>query len=152
MKVRTLSWPLVIAAATAATGCASDGDDAPIGDGACTEPGSLCATLRVPADYTATPVKIIVGLYESLPPLGPPNGVAAVIEMPTISPTQPYALEARDVMPAGDWYLYIALYNQGGGQFQPVPGIDYVVQTSDKVPVGGGALNMPEMTFAVAPQ
>jgi len=130
--------------------CATEGDDGPgPTPGACTDASSLCVTVKVPDTYAGTPKKIIVGLFESLPPLGPPTGVAAIVDNPPIGAGMPYDLEAHDVMPPGDWFVYIVLYDVAGGNFQPVADIDYVVESPDKLTIGDDPLNMPAMDLAL---
>ena len=134
-----------------AAACTADsgGDDDALTTGPCTDAASICTKLHVPDDYAGTPTKVIVGLYDALPPAGPPNGIAAVIENPTIGVGMTMDIEATDVMPAGDWFLYVVLYDEGGGEYQPVANVDYVVQTEGKVHVGDEPLNMPDMTVSL---
>lgn len=144
-----------LALALAACGGADDGEtaaDAGAVADRCTEDRSLCTTFHVPADFAGTPRQIIIGLYESLPPQGPPLVVVAIIETPAIGVDQPFEVTATDIdmEQPEDYFLYAVLYVEGGGQFVPEPGIDYTAQTTSKQRMGAAAVNMPDMTFALA--
>jgi len=130
-------------------GCGSDGGDDQPADGPCTANKSMCMTLHVPDDYAATPVKIIAGFYDSLPPSGPPAGVAKIVDNPAIAAGMPFEFEADEMMTSGDYFVYVVLYNEGGGNFVPVSGVDYVVQSASKVHVGGGPVNLGDMTVSL---
>jgi hypothetical protein len=156
MKAR---WMMAVglAAALAACGGSDGGDggggpDAGAADDFCTEPGSVCAHLHAPADFTGTPRQIIAGLYESLPPQGPPLVVVTIDDDPAIGIDQVYDMVADeiDLDEPGTYYIYIVLYVEGGGQFVPEPGIDYVVQTEAKVRVGDDPVNLSDMVFSLA--
>ncbi len=142
---------LVVIVLAACVGCtdADTGTGPEPRPGDCTDPASICVTLHLPADYVGTPKKIIAGLYERLPPPGPPIGVAAIVEQPPITPGTPYTLHAADVMPAGEYYVYVVLYDVAGGNFQPVPNVDYIAETGGARTVGGAAVNLDDLTFAL---
>ncbi len=122
------------------------------GDGPCVDDGSMCATLHLPADFVGEPVKIIAGMYERVPPDGPPIDVAALMEMPAIEIGSPLEMEARDMQVSGSYFVYIALYVEGGGNFVPVPGVDYVWQSEQKFTFGGGPINLGDVEFELAPE
>jgi hypothetical protein len=133
-----------------AAGCGSeddgDGGVTPV-DGACTKDGSMCLTLHVPDDYAATPRQIIVGLYEdpALAGKGPPVEVPGILDAPTIGAGMPLEIEFDDMTADGSFAIYIALYNEGGGMYQPVPGVDYIWQTDDKLRIGGAPVNLGDI-------
>ncbi len=102
----------------------------------------FCAALTVPKDFSATPVKLILGLYKTLGaggPVAPPDAVAMQVMNPAISATAPLEVKAADLTVTGDYYVYAALYNPGGGMFVPKKGIDYTAQTTDPVSIGGAS-------------
>lgn len=136
-------------------GTAMDMDPATMADSGtplrCTAANSLCADLSVPDDFAQTPSKIIVGLYESLPPQGPPLGILAIIEDGIeLGAGMPHELTLDDVDQSGNYFVYVALYNEGGGTFQPVPGVDYIGTTASKVSFKGDALNLGAIELKVA--
>lgn len=153
MKRSSMLMALGLGLALAACG---GGDDVMGGDGdgdatdRCTSTASLCVDLFVPEDYAGTPRQIIAGFFESLPPQGPPLVVAALVEDPVIGVDASFELTATDLTDPGDYFLYIVLYNEGGGEFVPEAGIDYTVETSSKLRFGEDAVNMPDMMFQLA--
>ena len=127
-------------------GGASQGAPTPdVVTGPCTAEKSLCATIEVPATYASKPTKMLAALYDQLPPAGPPRAVLATVEMPQISPAAPYELKVENIDVKGEYFLYVALYNEGGGPFVPVPGIDYVVQSESKLKLTGAPINLGSM-------
>jgi hypothetical protein len=122
--------------------CATEGAT---DDGPCTEEASMCATVHVPSDFTSSPRQVIVGLYSELPPTSPPFDVPLIVDMPSIDIDQPIDIMALDMETAGEYFVYVALYNEGGGQFVPEPGIDYVWESTAAVDVGSGAVNLGDI-------
>jgi hypothetical protein len=119
-----------------AVGCGGSG----VTGATCDVQKGFCAALTVPQGFNATPVKVIVGLYKMLPatgPSGPPDAVAMQAMNPAISAAMPMELKPADLTVSGDFYVYAALYNQGGGMFVPVKGVDYTAQTPGPVAIGG---------------
>ena len=147
--MRTLALVALGFATSLTAACTDDPGGSTGTDGPCAAKASLCVTLSVPDDYAKTPVKVIVGLFEHLPPEGPPNGIAAIVENPVIGPGAPLALQASNVMPAGDWFVYAVLYDEGGGKYQPVADVDYVVESTEPFHIGERAVNMPAMALSL---
>ncbi len=148
VRALALTGALCLTAALGACTGGDDGDD-DVSAGPCTDAKSMCMTLHVPDDFSGTPVKIIAGFYEELPPVGPPVGVAAIVEDPAIAPGAPFEFKAEDMMTSGTYFVYVVLYNEGGGNFVPVSGIDFTTQTPTKVRVGSGPVNLGDMTVAL---
>ncbi len=158
MKLRML---FLVGLGLSLVACGESGDTGAADSGTalsrCSETSSLCVDLHVPDDFVGTPRQLIAGLFESLPPQGPPLVVISIVDQPVIAPGQHYELTATELSeedPAdylpGDYYVYVVLYNQGGGQFVPVAGIDYTVETTAKRRVGEAAVNLPDMMFGMA--
>lgn len=141
-------------------GCGSSDDSGGADAGAaarCTQSESLCTTLHVPDSFGETPRQILVGLFDALPPAGPPLVVATVIDEPAIAADHTFELTATELEEAdpadllpGNYYVYVVLYVEGGGQFQPEPGIDYVAWTETKQHLGEEAVNLPDMMLGLA--
>lgn len=117
--------------------------------GPCSAQRSLCASIAVPETYASKPTKLLAALYDRLPPAGPPRAVLATVEMPEIAKGSPYALEVKDIAVQGEYFLYVAVYSEGGGPFVPVPGIDYVVQSENKLKFNGAPINLGTMTLHI---
>jgi hypothetical protein len=141
---------VMLCVAGALAGCGGTGSTGTT----CEVQKGFCAALTVPQSYSATPVKVIVGLYKSLPatgPSGPPDAVAMQAMNPAISAAMPMEVKPADLTVSGDYYVYAALYNQGGGMFVPVKGIDYTAQTASPVTIGGATSpDLGALVFALA--
>ena len=53
----------------------------------------------------------------------------------------------NDLDVQGEYFVYIAVYSEGGGPFVPVPGVDYVTQSERKVKFDGSPINLGTMTL-----
>jgi hypothetical protein len=112
-------------------------------------PKSLVARISLPADFSGTPTKLLVTLASSLPVLGPPAAVLAEISNADsdgdgigdveriLNGSKDLTLAIEDVGLTGSYHVVVALYMEGGGAFQPVPGIDYLA-ASGKMGLGQG--------------
>lgn len=103
---------------------------------------SLVASISVPDDFDGTITKLLVTLATEVPVTGIPaavlaeipnvdsdgNGVGDVDEI--LSATRDLVLTFEDVGVTGDYHVVAALYMEGGGQYQPVPGIDYMASSA----------------------
>ena len=142
-KTIMLACVLALFGAFAAFGCGDD--DAAVTD-AGTDSGTdtdtdtdadadivATATLTVPDDFAATPDRIQPVFYSSYPPVGMPIGVGTAIPAPAIGPGVPFELSTNAVtladqtvaLGAGDYYLSVVLYVEGGGTMLPIPGVDW---------------------------
>ena len=54
-----------------------------------------------------------------------------------------------DVANQGDYFVYVALFMEGGGMFQPVVDIDYVGSTAAAVTVGGAGVDVGPIDLAL---
>jgi protoheme ferro-lyase len=112
-------------------------------------PKSLVARISLPADFSGTPTKLLVTLASSLPVLGPPAAVLAEISNADsdgdgigdveriLNGSKDLTLAIEDVGLTGSYHVVVALYMEGGGAFQPVPGIDYLA-ASGRMGLGQG--------------
>ena len=81
--------------------------------------------------------------------MGPPDAVLAEISNEDsdgdgigdveriLSPSNDLTLAFEDVGVNGDYFVVVTLYMEGGGVFQPVPGIDYMA-ASPSITLGQG--------------
>ena len=91
----------------------------------------------------------MVTLAGSLPVMGPPAAVLADISnvdvdengIPDVdhilNTSRDLTLAFEDAGLAGDYHVMVVLYMEGGGTFQPLPGIDYMA-ASPKITLGQG--------------
>jgi len=117
----------------------------------CTAANSLCVTLNVPPSYSGSPKRFFVGLYNSLPPMGPPNESLPEVPSPTVVAGAPYPLEINNVTAQGNYHLYVVLYDDAGGSFLPESGVDYVASTPSTLTFNGGPVNAGSLGLVVAP-
>jgi hypothetical protein len=110
---------------------------------------SLVATISLPDAYSGTPTRLLVTLASSLPVLGPPAAVLVDISNADsdgdgvgdveriLDASRDLTLAIGDVGLEGSYHVVVALYMEGGGTFQPVPGVDYMA-ASGKMVLGQG--------------
>ena len=125
-----------------------DGMGGDAGPAACGE-GQVCATLTVPESFDGTPREVFVGLYSSLPPAGPPEVFVGNVASPAIAAGMPMTMALDDGGASGDYHVFIALYVEGGGMFNPEPGIDYMATTAP-VTFGAGPVELGEVALELA--
>jgi hypothetical protein len=112
-------------------------------------PESLITKISLPDDYAGTPTRLLVTLSASLPVAGPPAAVLVEISNGDsdgdgigdveriLNTSRDLTLAIEDVGLSGNYHVVVALYMEGGGIFQPVPGVDYMA-ASDNIPLGQG--------------
>ena len=125
-------------------------------------PSSLVATIRLPDAFDATIAKLVVTLAEEVPVTGIPAAILATIENvdndedgeldvdQILSGTRDLALPFEDVGETGDYHVVVALYVEGGGDFIPVPGLDYQGE-SEKRTFGEGKVEVT-VDLALVPE
>jgi hypothetical protein len=114
---------------------------------------SLVVTMSLPDGFEAEITRLLVTLAREVPVTGIPVAILANIENvdndgdgeldvdQILSPLHDLILPMDDVGIVGDYYVVVALYVEGGGMFQPVPGMDYMA-SSDKVTLGQGQVSV----------
>jgi hypothetical protein len=122
---------------------------------------SLVTTISLPDGFSGTPTKLMVTLADSLPVTGPPAAVLATINNADadgdgtgdveeiLNPERDLVLALPDVGVVGTYHVVVALYMEGGGQFQPVPGVDYMA-ASGPLPLGAGQVSL-ELELMLVP-
>jgi protoheme ferro-lyase len=110
---------------------------------------SLVTTISLPDSFTGTVTKLLVTLADTLPVMGPPVAVLAEISNEDsdgdgigdvdriLGIGKDLTLAFGDVGVSGEYHVVVALYMEGGGVFQPVPGIDYMA-ASPQLLLGSG--------------
>lgn len=121
--------------------------DAAVSD--CAAADQLCATLVVPSDFAATPRSAYFGLYASLPPMGPPDVMIGSVPAEALAAGAPLRIVHDGVDEVGDYHVFVALFVEGGGTFQPEPGIDYQVITAPRT-FGAGPVDLGAITLELA--
>ena len=116
----------------------------------CDEPYSFCGSLMMPDDFTGTTRSMSVALFSSLPPAGPPDYALAQVELPEFATGTAYPIEIGSVTALGDYHLFVAVYMEGGGEWQPEPGIDYMYSSPDTFTFDGSAIDFGEINLMLA--
>ena len=111
---------------------------------------SACGSLNIPASFDGTPRELLIALFSSLPPQGPPNLILARIASPSLGANERYPIRVHPFLETGEYFVYVSLYMDGGGEFQPVPGVDYIGQTPTKINFDGVALDFGEIEMVLA--
>ena len=98
----------------------------------------LVANLSVPADFDGQVTQLVLTLAEELPVTGMPAAILATIDNGDVdenglgdvdeilNASRDLTLALEDVGIAGAYHVVAVLYMEGGGVFQPVPGVDYM--------------------------
>ena len=116
----------------------------------CSEASVFCVSLVVPEDYEGSPRNLFVGLYESLPPAGPPNVFLFDEDAPDFTPGEAIELALSDDVPdSGEYFLFSVLYDQDGGEWMPEPGIDYVATSEEPYVFDGEGMDVGEVSFSL---
>jgi len=123
-------------------------DDEVIEEYDCAEASVLCVALVVPEDYAGSPRNLFVGLYDSLPPAGPPTIFLMDEDAPEFVPGEAIYLSLHDDVPdTGEYFVYSVLYDQNGGEWMPEPGIDYVATSDVSYLFEGEGMDVGEVFF-----
>ena len=131
---------------TADTGTTEESTDDPI----CTEDYSLCGDLVIPSDFTGTTRSLAIVLYENIPPAGPPDGIVVEIGTPDMSAGDRFPVRVLPAIFNGDYYVWVNLFMEGGGEWAPVNGVDYVGYTADPVNFDGTAISFADISLSLA--
>ncbi len=108
--------------------------------------------LSVPATFDATPATINMAFLTEMTTDQMPAGIGApAVETPDIGVDKPLsvtmaamkmAVPPVDKLDPGDYYILISLMVEGGGQYQPVPGVDYIYMTTEAKTIGSGPVDL----------
>ena len=124
----------------------TDAGDDPV----CAEDYSFCGDVLIPADLVGTPRSIAVVLYESIPPAGPPDGIVLDLEAGDLTAGQTYAVREMPIILSGEFYVWVNLYMEGGGEWAPVNGVDYLGYTDTPVTLDGSPLAFDDIVLELA--
>ena len=149
---------LGLAACSSSTTQATDGGIATMdlavaatgGNGA-TDLGKVTSTVtvKVPSDFKGTPRQLLVAAFDNFPVTGPPAGILYQ-GTPTVTAGASLQLTVDATGLSGTKYVLAVLYVQGGGQFSPMPGVDYA-SAPETVTFTGKAMDLGTLTLALVP-
>ena len=81
--------------------------------------------------------------------MGPPSVMLTPIDKPEVIASGIYDA-MFDVDADGDYFAYIVLYDEEGGQWMPEPGTDYLVETDEAVTFDGSPVNLGKLDLVLA--
>ena len=114
---------------------------------------SLVATVSLPETFDSTITKLMFTLAAELPVTGAPAAILATIDNvdadgdglldvdQILGPGQDFIFTMEDVGVSSSYHVIATLYVEGGGQYQPVAGVDYMA-SSEKVALGAGQVRI----------
>ncbi len=124
-------------------------------------PESAVVTMSLP-DGLETPVtRLVITLAEEIPVTGIPRAILAVIDHADADQNGELDVDQLfgddgevvlgfdDVGLSGEFHVVASIYVEGGGDFMPVPGVDYMA-VSDALVFGDGTVTT-DLTFSLAP-
>jgi len=138
------------------TGSEDDVDDAEEGspsdadDTVCSEDYSLCGDITIPDEFAGSTRSLAIVLYSSVPPAGPPDGIIVEIDSPSLNAGSNYPVRVLPALFNGDYYVWVNLYMEGGGEWLPVNGIDYTGSTSEPISFDGSPVSFEDITLSLA--
>ena len=121
-----------------------------VDDSLCAEDYSLCGDITIPGDYTGTPRSMAIVLYSSVPPAGPPEGIIAEIENPDLTAGATFPVRVLPALFNGEYYVWVNLYMEGGGEWAPVNDVDYVGYSAEPVVFDGTAISFDDISLSIA--
>jgi hypothetical protein len=116
----------------------------------CDEEYSMCGHLSLPDSLAGQPRELLIALFSSLPPQGPPDAVLMRVDTPSLGKGEFYPIRVQPVLESGEYYIYVSLYMEGGGEYQPMAGVDYVGATPAKLDFDGGLLKFDDIEMKMA--
>jgi len=125
-----------------------DADTEP--DPLCAEDFSLCGDVLVPSPLDE-PVRLLaVALYRNIPPVGPPFSTLLEHEEPDLPIGGRYKVRLNPVIDVGDYYVWVNVYMESGGQFIPANGIDLAGSTDEPLTFDQAPVDFGEFRLSLA--
>jgi hypothetical protein len=159
----TIRWSLVVFAGLVTAGCGTPDAtvvdsgpnfgstilmDAPVlldaNAPACTEPHTVCLTVKMPDTIPGPPTHLAVGYYKAVP-VKTPAEARGVLQSPALVAGQQFRLKVQDGGLTGDLYPVVLVYMPGGGDIIAVDNLDYTAEAMRTYTFNGDPLNVPEL-------
>ena len=115
---------------------------------ACTDPHTVCLTVKMPDTIPGAPTHLAVGYYKAVPVMTPAEA-RGVLPSPTLVAGQQFRLQIQDGGLTGDYYPVVLVYMPGGGDIIAVDNLDYTAEATQTYHFDGTALNVPELMHLV---
>ena len=116
----------------------------------CSEDYSLCGDITIPGDFAGTTRSMAIVLYSSVPPAGPPDGIIAEVSAPDLDAGGTYPVRVLPALFNGDYYIWVNLYMEGGGEWAPVNGVDYAGYTPTPITFDGSPVSFDDISLNLA--
>ena len=116
----------------------------------CADDYAMCGLLNVPSDYVGNPRSLAVVLYDTIPPAGPPQHILTEIENPELVAGEKFQVAVHPVLASGEYYIWINLYMEGGGEWVPVNDVEYIGATGESVIFDGSSVQFDNITLEIA--
>lgn len=107
--------------------------------------------LQVPMSYSGTARQLAIVGVQHVPVAGPPDSVFLLDNMPMPHGGQAMTLALDTSSATGALYVVAVLYQQGGGQYSPKSGVDYVAQSASTFNFTGAAMDLGTLDLVIAP-
>ena len=163
----TMRWSLVVVAGLVTAGCGTP-DAAVVDSGpnfgttivmdapvlldatapACSDPHTVCLTVKMPDTIPGAPTHLAVGYYKVVP-VGTPAEARGVLQAPPLVAGQQFRLKVQDGGLTGDYYPVVLVYMPGGGDIIAVDNLDYTAEASKTYHFTGDVMNVPELMHLV---
>jgi len=85
-----------------------------------------------------------------VPPFGPPDVIVLEQDSPDISAGQAFDVQVAPVMASGEYHVYVILYMEGGGEWMPTFGVDYVGVDSPDFSFDGTPVNFGDIPLEIS--
>ena len=116
----------------------------------CGEDYSVCGDILIPRDIVGQARSLALVLYSTVPPVGPPDGIVAEIDSPDLMGGYRFPIRELPVLFTGEFYLWVNVYMEGGGEWMPVNGVDYTGFTSEPIVLDGSPLAFDDISLELA--
>ena len=110
----------------------------------CSEPHTVCMTVKMPDSIPGPPTHLAVGYYKAVP-VKTPAEARGVLQSPALVAGQTFRLQAQDGTLTGDLYPVVLVYMPGGGDIIAVDNLDYTAEATQTYHFDGTALSVPEV-------
>jgi hypothetical protein len=111
---------------------------------ACTDPHTVCMTVKMPDSIPGAPTHLAVGYYKIVP-VKAPAVARGVLQSPPLVAGQQFRLKVGDGGITGAYYPVVLVYMPGGGDIIAVDNLDYTAEATQTYPFAGDPLNVPEL-------
>jgi len=125
-------------------------DTEAVEDPLCAEDYSFCGDILIPEDLVGTPRSIAVVLYESIPPAGPPDAIVIDTAAGELAAGETYSVREMPIILTGEFYVWVNLYMEGGGEWAPVNGVDYLGYTEVPLTLDGSPISFEDIPLELA--